>query len=221
MSATFAYEEDLCAVLALNLNSVLLPGSNPLHVRALEQRPIGNVVPDFIYIRSDRLSSPSTSEGLTSIESSIVAAVASCEGLCDEAIAQRVYSTVERITPRLRALEHSGVLRRSRDGVLVLRRGALPRAVHVIAVEAKLRRWREAVSQAEAYLSFANQSYVALPELVVRDNLALRELALARRIGILAVNADGVSISKAAPRHQTRSADWIWLLSRTIQLARH
>jgi hypothetical protein len=220
MNAPFAYEDDLCAVLASRLDRVLLPGSNPLHVRTLEQRPVGKVIPDFIYVRSDRLASPSTSEGLTSIEASIVAAVASSPGLREEAIAERLYSRVERVAPHLRALERSGVLRRSEDGVLVLRRGAIPKTAHVVAVEAKLRRWREAIGQAAAYHSFANQSYVALPNSIVRGNEALRVAAVALRIGILSVDADNVKLARTAPRQRTLSAEWVWLLSRTVRLTR-
>ena len=220
MALPFAYENDLCAVLASHLGHVLLPGSNPLHVRTLAQRPVGGVIPDFIYLRSNRLSFPSGADGLTSIESSIVATLASCAGLREDAIAERLYSRVERIAPYLRALERSGVLRRSDDGVLVLRRGALPKAAHVVAVEAKLRRWREAVGQAAAYLAFANQSYVALPGSIVRGNEALRVATVGLRIGILSVEADNVTLARTAPRHQIRSAEWVWLLSRMVPFTR-
>jgi hypothetical protein len=220
MPVPFAYEDDLCEVLASHLDRVLSSGSNPLPTRTLAQRPVGGVIPDFIYVRSDRLSSSSNAEGLTSIEAAIVATLASGVGLRAEAIADRLYSRIERIAPHLRALERFGVLRRSGDGVLVLRRGALPKRAHVVAVEAKLRRWREAVGQAAAYLSFANQSYVALPDSIVHENEALRAAAAALRIGVLSVGAESVTVARTAPHHRPRSAEWVWLLSRTVEFSR-
>ena len=220
MPVPFAYENDLCEVLASHLDRVLSSGTPPLPARTLAQRPVGGVIPDFIYVRSDRLSLAGSAEGLTSIEAAIVATLASGPGLSEKAIAERLYSRIERIAPHLRALERSGVLRRTEDGVLVLRRGALPRKAHVVAVEAKLRRWREAVGQAAAYLSFANQSYVALPDSIVRENAVLRAAATALRIGILSVGAGSVTVARTAPHHRPRSAEWVWLLSRTVELAK-
>lgn len=214
----FAYENDLCAVLAQHLDRVVLPSSDPQHIRTLAQRPVGTVVPDFLYVRSGRLTGSPPPAGLTALESAIIATLMPARSLRDVTIARRLYSSVERIAPRLRSLERLGILKEATEGVFALRRGVLPKTTHVVAVEAKLRRWREAIEQAMSYLAFANQSYVALPRQVVTGNIALRTAANRSRVGVLAVDPDGVTIARVAPRHPTRSADWVWLLSRAIPM---
>lgn len=220
MNVSFAREDELCAVLASSLDGLLLPGSDPSHIRTLEQRAVGKVIPDFIYVRSNRLLPPGTARGLTTIEATIVATLVSCTGLAAEAIAKRLYSKLERISPYLRSLERAGVLARSSEELLVVRRGVLPKATRLVAVEAKLHRWRDAVRQAETYLAFANQSYVALPDEIIRDNPSLREEVSARALGIIGVGPKGARIVQTAPKHLPRTADWVWLLSRTVPFSR-
>jgi hypothetical protein len=48
MTVPFAYENDLCAVLASHHGGVLLLGTNPLHVRTFAQCLVAGVIPDFI-----------------------------------------------------------------------------------------------------------------------------------------------------------------------------
>jgi hypothetical protein len=177
------------------------------------------VIPDFIYIRSQRLGGKEArppSAGLTALEASIVAALISGRSLRDVTIARQLYSRVERIAPRLKALERLGIVRQSTEGVFALRRGALPRAAHVIAVEGKLRRWREAIAQATCYLAFANQAYVALPKQIIEKNDSLHSAAISARVGLLAVSPGGVEIMRPAPRQRIQTADWVWLISRTV-----
>lgn len=214
----FAYEDDLCNVLAKRLDQVLFRGARPL-ARTLVERPVGMVIPDLIFIRAyhapGRLLPRS---GLTALESAIVAALLGGRPLRDTTIAKRLFSHVERIVPRLRALERQGVVDQPSEGVYVLRsRAALDRA-RVVAVEAKLRRWSDAVRQAASYLAFANEAYVALPREVADGNSALRRAVVKARVGLMLVDPHSVRISHAAPRHKPRSAQRVWLLSRTVSL---
>lgn len=215
-SIPFAREDELCAVLARHLDRVLLPGSNPRHVQALEQRSVGAVIPDFIYIRSHRLADSQPTAGLTAIEASIVATLAAEGGLSGVNIADRLYSRIERLAPHLNTLQRVGIVREIREGVFALRAGVLPRSAHVVAVEAKLRRWKDAIHQAATYLRFANQAYVALPAAILSSTPAIAAEATAKHVGLLSVDADNVTISRPSPRGQAHSADWVWLLSRSI-----
>ena len=54
-----------------------------------------------------------------------------------------------------------------RSGGLKFSKALLRSIGNVVAVEAKLLRWRDALAQAISYLRFANESYVALPKAVV------------------------------------------------------
>ena len=86
----------------------------------------------------------------------------------------------------------------------------------MIAVEAKLRRWREALQQAVSYLDFADQAYVALPAAVVDRNNGLVAAAETARVGIIAVHESDLTLMREAPCQVARSADRVWLLSRTV-----
>jgi hypothetical protein len=217
----FAYEDDLCAVLDRHLEGIVLPQSESGRVRALAQRPVGPVIPDFIYVRSEGVTGEEhdlpASGGLTALEASIVATLLSGRSLRGETIARRLYSRVDRITVPLKSLERQGIIEKFGGDVFALRRGAVPHSAQVVAVEAKLRRWREATAQAASYLLFANQSYVALPQEVITNNRALRAAAASARVGVLGVTPNSVQLVRRAPYHRTRSADWIWLLSRTVR----
>jgi|GEM_PF-6397629 len=212
----FACEDDLCSVLARHLDRVVLPSIDPRHIRALAQRPVGAVIPDFIYVHSARLCGDLPLAGLTTFEAAIIATLMKARSLRDVTIARKLYSRLERISPRLRSLERQGILKEGSEGVFALRPSAVPKTAHIVAVEAKLLRWREAVAQAVAYIGFANQAYVALPSEVIRDNMLLHSAAVRNRVGLLAVEPERVSVVLSAPRHETRTADWIWLLSRTV-----
>ncbi len=213
----FAYEEDLCAVLAARLPAVLVRSSPVRMTRTFLQRPVGTVIPDLIYIRaygSRKQLLPVS--GLTALESAIVAALLLGRPLTDATIARRLYSQVDRITPRLRALERRGVIEQPSDGVWVVRRKTILKRTRVVAVEAKLSRWRDAVQQAVSYLAFANQSYVALPRAIAERNDALREACWKGRVGLALVEPRRVTLALIAPTHHPRTADRVWLLSRAL-----
>lgn len=217
MPVAFAYEEDLCAVLAERLDDVLVRSPRTL-TRTLLQRPVGAVIPDLIFVRAYVAPTQVLPRGgLTTLESAIVAALLGGP-LRDTTIARRLFSRVERIAPRLRALERRGVLAQATEGVYVLRRRAALNRIRVVAVEAKLRRWGDAIRQAASYLTFANQSYVALPRDLAEGNSDLLRAVLKAHVGLLSVEPDRVQIVRAAPKHQPRTAERVWLLSRMVPL---
>jgi hypothetical protein len=213
----FAYEEDLCDVLAARLPAMLVRRSPHSMTHTFLQRPVGTVIPDLIYIRayaSRKQLLPVS--GLTALESAIVAALLAGRPLRDVTIARRLYSQVDRITTRLRELERRGVVEQPSDGVWVVRRKTILKRTRVVAVEAKLRRWRDAVQQAASYLAFANQSYVALPRVIAERNDALRAACWNARVGLALVEPKRVTLALIAPTHHPRTADRVWLLSRTL-----
>lgn len=59
----------------------------------------------------------------------------------------------------------------------------------VLAIEAKLSRWRDALDQAIRYRSYADMAYVALPEAHVRAALRAEDEFVAAGVGLLEVNA--------------------------------
>jgi hypothetical protein len=93
-----------------------------------------------------------------------------------------------------------------------VRRGLFPNAAEVIAVEAKLHRWREAIEQATTYRRFANRSFVALPRATIEGSAQISEACRERGLGLIAVWSSGAKVVRPAVRHRPASAEWVWVV---------
>lgn len=100
----------------------------------------------------------------------------------------------QRVLPRLKAY---GLVVCDRNGLVEL--SALPPKPtrHVVAVEAKQTRWRQAILQARRYGFFADRSYVAVWHDAVR-NIDRRSL-YQHRLGLIGVHVDHARIIVNAP----------------------
>jgi hypothetical protein len=85
-------------------------------------------------------------------------------------------------------LRHAGVVSRGEGGRVSL--GGWCRAGALIAIEAKLTRWGDALEQALAYRQFADRVYVALPADCVRPALRARAVFERESVGLLSVNGE-------------------------------
>jgi hypothetical protein len=86
----------------------------------------------------------------------------------------------------------------------------------VVAFEAKLSRWRDALHQAYRNKCFAHQSYVLLPWDVAERAVTYQGEFEARRVGICALK-DGTLVKLVdAPRHEPLQR---WLADRAVEHA--
>ena len=67
---------------------------------------------------------------------------------------------------------------------------ALCQADHLVAFEAKLARWRDALHQAYRTRCFANRSYVVLPGAAARHAVQFEREFIRRRVGLCAVSSE-------------------------------
>ncbi len=106
---------------------------------------------------------------------------------------------------------------RRKPGGLVVPNTAWVTRPRLIAIEAKIRRWRDALSQAVEYTRFANKSYVLLPELSAE--VAMRERILFENwgIGLLVYGESGLRM--IFPAFARLDHDWRreYLLSRVFR----
>jgi hypothetical protein len=125
--------------------------------------PVGGCVPDFVAVRFSALPPRDLWPRRWSFRHAHVAWLLRKWGrLTPAAIARLSYEAVISQERILRDLIRTGAVRERSDGTLSLAsrlRGMRPT---VVAVEAKLRRWQEALAQAKTYRQFADQVYVAL-----------------------------------------------------------
>ena len=100
--------------------------------------------------------------------------------------------------PRFGRLVKTGLLRRGRGGAVQV--GVTwGRSFQIIAIEAKLTRWREALSQAVEYRQYADRAYVALPEAAIPHAKRHRAEFEAVGVGLLSVNGHVRTIVRAKP----------------------
>jgi len=100
--------------------------------------------------------------------------------------------------PRFGRLVRGGLLRRGQGGVVKIG-STWGRSFQIIAIEAKLTRWREALSQAAEYRQYADRAYVALPEAAVPAASRHRTEFEAVGVGLLSVNGQVRTIVQAKP----------------------
>lgn len=79
-------------------------------------------------------------------------------------------------------------------------------AFSVIAIEAKLTRWRDALRQAAEYRRYADRSYVALPRSCAAVALEGKAAFAEAGVGLLLVDAKGVTVAFNAP--SATEHDW-------------
>lgn len=215
---TFAYEKEMYGVIAAHLDGLFSTSLGENSGRTLKGRPVGSVVPDFLWIRSPAPLGTDRPREVTVLEAAVIAALLPGRPLRIHTIAEQLFTSAKRLDPRLRALVRAGVIEALSGTTYVLRAQATIGRIGVIAVEAKLRRWREALRQAATYRLFANQAYVALPDGVALGNAELVSASISARVGIIAVSPERSIVVREAPWSRIQSADWVWLVARTIGL---
>ena len=104
----------------------------------------------------------------------------------------------------LRRLSSLGFIRLSDERVGVVRRWWA--ASSVVAIEAKLVRWRVALDQASAYRAYADLAYVALPEAHVAPAYAAAADFLSAGVGLISVSAG--SATRLLDARPATNHDW-------------
>jgi hypothetical protein len=216
---TFALEADLCSA---------LQGAWPLHLGSegridiLREMRVGAVIPDQIVVRTRTdAHSESPLPRLTLFESEILAAFADGSRR-PSSIASQLFARIERVRDVLDRLERHDLVCKQPGGSYARSRSSMPRHIEVIAVEAKLVRWRDAVEQAIEYQRFANRVYVALPRRTVEDNfLPCLDCCETHGLGLIAVEADFTEVLLHAESDAPLTAEWFWLVSRLSRLHAH
>lgn len=102
-------------------------------------------------------------------------------------------------------LDRMGLVKRTSSGRISADRSWLT-STRIVAVEAKLLRWRDALAQATTYRRYADQSFVALPDAYAAPALAGADLFRAAGVGLLVVSSSGTR--RAIPAERARDHDW-------------
>ena len=176
------------------------------------------MIPDVLVVSGEarQVASSGDLRGLTSFECHMLAILVARKRSTPLELANLLYARPDRVVVSLDRLRRRRLIRSVARSV-AFRRGSFPLGVEVSAIEAKLRRWKDAVKQAVTYLTFANRAYVALPQKTLdHDFLPILDACIQNRIGLVSVSANNVELITDAPRHLVRNADWLWTVARVI-----
>lgn len=136
-----------------------------------------------------------------------------------DAIADELYSSPPSVESRAAKLARLGLVHFA--GARLQPTGRhLPEGVRIIAIEAKLIRWREAVEQAAGYRCFANHSYVAMPNATFDRSGGIWSACQNAGVGALSAAPDGtIEVLIDAPDADPQSPEWVRLLSSFVGVA--
>ena len=103
----------------------------------------------------------------------------------------------------LRRLRKWGIVRAGAGGEVMLEARWLS-SVRLVAIEAKLIRWRDAIAQAEHYRNYADEAYVVLP----KENAAVAAAAEFEAAGVGLLVFDGLELDCRVEPPASTAHDW-------------
>ncbi len=212
-SESFRLEKDLVAVLRDTSASAF--GAAAAECDIVAEMQVGMRVPDLLLVfnRSSRDLAPVK---LSYFECALLASALTRGTASISELAQTTYAPREQVKPRVARLAQLGFVK-LRGEQLTATKG-IGRHIRIVAIEAKLSRWKDALLQAQKYRSFANEAYIAMPTTVVRKNLTAVEACADSGVGIIAVDQTGADVFLNAERAQPQSAEWVRILSSAVGL---
>jgi hypothetical protein len=144
---------------------------------------IGSVIPDLL-LGFWTLDASGPKKNLTGIETSVLAVIERERRITEKRLFSEIFlpkATAEKV---LAVLEKAGSITRP-FGEIAIARQSVTKSYEVIAIELKLQRWREAISQAVEYKRFANRSFILVDALRHRDIAKLKQECKANGVGLM------------------------------------
>lgn len=210
----FTLECQLFDVLRTRLADAL-PEAAGDSCRILAHPPVGVRIPDLVVLYDRHRARPSRPITLTYFEADVLAyLLETAESWTPSALSAAAYAPPDAVSRALFRLKRHRLVIEAVPTKFTVRRAAFPQHLEIVAVEAKLTRWRDALEQARGYLRFANRSYVAVPGALARGNHRLLADCADDGIGVVAVDSASTSVVLEAARHDhQRSGERVRLIA--------
>jgi hypothetical protein len=217
-TGSFKLEREIVAVLSVESQALLAPSNADQICDVVTEMPVGsgNVrIPDVLLIYTDsRGPERSAPTPLSYYDAEIISRLArSSASLTD--LAAEFFANQDELSGRLRRLEGRGLIRRSFDTALYQTTALFPRNIRIVAIEAKLKRWRDAIRQASRYVEFANEAFIAMPSGVAMRSQVVEACAEAG-VGVLAVDQTMVTVVLQPESVTPCSGEWVRVVSATV-----
>lgn len=214
----FRYEDELCATLLQAMGGLFSNGRwKPGEAQVFERRPVGSVIPDLIWIRRSLRVKTLRTAAISGLDAAIIDAIAASPRHTDTSLSAALFTSEDRLRRRTDSLVRKRLLGRAEGGEYRLATSTGHQVASIVAVEAKLTRWRDAIDQAMTYLAFADESYVALPDSLAGAS-SIRGALSQLPLGLISVGRMDSTILRKARRLTPRTPDRFWLLARTTGL---
>lgn len=141
---------------------------------ARREMPIGNRIPDVVMVSFQQAPPYERWPRRFSFRyAAVMAVLRNRPNVTIDTVARRCFDRVDRIAEIVSDLLRAGTIEEGRPGVLRLSPAVTELQVDVTAIEAKLTRWSEALTQARSYMGFADDVFVALDTSLVISNKVL------------------------------------------------
>jgi len=192
------FVEEICA---------LLPGFLGRRAATMEverEVAVGNTIADLVVMLERDSCQPRMARPLTVAESVMLSLLRRNGPLLPSEIESRLGSNGKTMQI-IENLAKQGMITSARSGHVLTKRcwwGART----LVAVEVKLLRWREALLQARSYRRYADEVYVALPEVFAAPAISAVENFRKYGVGLFIVSESGIRTIAAAKK--SREHDW-------------
>jgi hypothetical protein len=209
ISGAYRYERDMMSQLKRALPAALLLRRPPTvsAPRIAVTPSIGLQIPDILIglgVPQHRTSLRS----LTYVDAAVLATIDVLRRSEIGDIQSRVNIGDRALRNSLRRLESHGIIGHTRADRYLLSREYSRSRIELVAVEVKLRRWREALDQAVRYSKFADRTYVVLDASQFNPERHIVREFSSRGIGLLIQAEETVQLIRQARRSLNRAPDW-------------
>lgn len=213
----FALEDELLWVLHDVAHSRLVKARGVL-VSSSCKFQVGTIIPDLLLVTVENGCRHQSRRLLqmTHFDCVVLADLLNVGPSHRRAVTSRIYAQPATLDKSLNRLLRWRLVVRKPDGTFAGRRRVLPSGLRVISVEAKLRRWKDALGQAKRYLNFSNSSFVALPESLIHKNWKIEATCATEGIGLIGVTPNRAKLIRPATWQKPLTADWLWIVGRTV-----
>lgn len=179
--------------------------------------PVGECIPDMVLVQFSKMPKPSKlPKRWNGIYSHIIWLLRKWKSLRRDEVAKLCYANLERIDPVLRDLISSNFVKEEAEKLVLSDELALLKA-DVIAVEAKLYKWREALMQATRYNEFADRAIVAMDASRIPRRPEILEEFRTLQVGLCAVSPDQIEWLVLPPEsRQISSHEREYIINSTI-----
>lgn len=181
------YESEMLPLVKPSLSRVLgLADSD--RVTLLEEPVLSNRIPDLLVGIWKADPGELVRASSTVVEASILAVLEEEGEMEETAVRESLYLHQQSADRAIESLEKQGLVNRTGPTRVALAPGAGARHIEIVAVEAKMRRWKQALKQATDYLGFADRSYVLLDGNQIASTEGIASECAARGIGLLVMH---------------------------------